>query len=124
MLKSMQHLEVDGNLIPRCPECGRIMIPWVQDNTFLQGEKWQKEYDRYEAFVKKWCKKKLLLLELGVGDMTPSVIKYPFWNLLEKFPDTTLITVNIDESDVPSYLQERNIHIQEDLATFMHEINR
>lgn len=37
---------------------------------------------------------KLLLLELGVGDMTPSVIKLPFWNMTAKFPDTFLVTIN------------------------------
>lgn len=37
MLGSMNHnLEILTEKIPRCPECGWKMVPWVQDNTFLQ----------------------------------------------------------------------------------------
>ena len=84
MLDNMEGLEVPAEWIPRCPECGWKMVPWVQDNTFLQGEAWQTAYQRYEDFVRKYQGKKLLLLELGVGEMTPSIIKLPFWNLLPK----------------------------------------
>ena len=38
MLDNMEGLEVPAEWIPRCPECGWKMVPWVQDNTFLQGE--------------------------------------------------------------------------------------
>lgn len=62
--------EAPAEWIPRCPECDWKMLPWVQNNTVLQGEAWQVAYQRYEDFVKKYHNKKLLLLELGVGDMT------------------------------------------------------
>lgn len=78
MLGGMNGLEVPSERIPRCPVCGWKMVPWVQDNTFLQGEAWKTAYLGYENFVRKNQDKKLLLLELGVGDMTPSVIKLPF----------------------------------------------
>lgn len=122
MLESMRRLRVREELIPRCPECGRMMVPWVQDDTFLQGEAWKKEYVKYEEFVKKWSRKKLLLLELGVGDMTPSVIKYPFWNMTEKLPDTRLVTVNLEGSDVPEYLRERSLHVKEDLSVILEKL--
>ena len=78
-------MPVPSELIPRCPVCGWKMVPWVQDSTFLQGEAWKIAYRRYENFVRKNQDKKLLLLELGVGDMTPSVIKLPFWNMATNF---------------------------------------
>ena len=52
MLDNMEGLEVPAEWIPRCPECGWKMVPWVQDNTFLQGEAWQTAYQRYEDFVR------------------------------------------------------------------------
>ena len=119
MLLNMDGLEVPEERIPRCPYCGRRMIPWVQDNTFLQGDTWKSAYDRYEAFVQKWHKKKLLLLELGVGEMTPSVIKLPFWDMTVRFPETKLITVNMGKAECPSHLQGKCVAIQADLAACM-----
>lgn len=124
MLDHMNNLEVPAEWIPRCPECGWKMLPWVQDNTFLQGEVWQVAYQRYEDFVKKYHNKKLLLLELGVGDMTPSVIKLPFWDMTAKFTDTSLVTVNLTKTSAPEQLKGKCLTICEDLALFLKEIRR
>lgn len=122
MLDNMNGLEVPAELIPRCPECGWKMVPWVQDNTFLQGKAWQAAYQRYEDFVRRYHDKKLLLLELGVGDMTPSVIKLPFWDMTSKFPDTFLVTVNLEKASAPEQLKGKSLAIREDLSHFLQEI--
>ena len=107
-------MPVPSELIPRCPVCGWKMVPWVQDSTFL--------YRRYENFVRKNQDKKLLLLELGVGDMTPSVIKLPFWNMADKFPETFLVTVNLAKESSPEQLKGRSLAVCEDLSLFLHEL--
>ena len=75
-------------VVPRCPDCGRVLVPWVQDDTFLEGTFWQDSLHRYHRFLRHWIMdqsdKKVLLLELGVGEMTPSIIKLPFWELTAK----------------------------------------
>lgn len=124
MLKNMNNLEVSAELIPRCPKCGWKMVPWVQDNTFLQGEAWQAAYRRYEDFIWKYKDKKLLLLELGVGDMTPSVIKLPFWDMTAKFTDAYLVTVNLEKKSSPEHLKGKCLTICDDLAHFLKEIRR
>lgn len=122
MLDSMNGLEVPFELIPRCPKCGWKMVPWVQDNTFLQGKAWKADYQRYNDFVRKYQDKKLLLMELGVGDMTPSVIKLPFWDMTSKLPDTFLVTVNIAKSSAPEHLKGKCMTICEDLSAFMQSL--
>ena len=71
--------------VPRCRDCGRVLVPWVRDDTFLEGRAWKAQLDRYHAFLRHWLLeqtgKNILLLELGVGEMTPSIIKLPFWEL-------------------------------------------
>lgn len=124
MLDNMNGLEVPTEWIPRCPECGWKMVPWVQDNTFLQGEMWQAACQRYENFVRKYQDKKLLLLELGVGDMTPSVIKLPFWDMTAKFPDTFLVTVNQAKTSAPEHLKGKSLTICEDLSCFLQEVKQ
>lgn len=108
-------MPVLSELITRCPVCGWKMVPWVQDSTFLQGEARKTAYRRYENFVRKNQDKKLLLLELGVGDMTPSVIKLPFWNMADKFPETFLVTVNLAKESSPEQLKGRSLAVCEDI---------
>lgn len=124
MLDAMEKLEVPAEHIPRCPLCGWKMVPWVQDNTFLQGSEWQAGYQRYETFVQKYHERKLLLLELGVGDMTPSVIKLPFWDMTAKFPDTFLVTVNQAKASAPEHLHGKSLTVCDDLSHFMQALRR
>ena len=98
------------------------MVPWVQDNTFLQGEYWKTAYQQYENFVDTYKNKKLLLLELGVGDMTPSVIKLPFWDMAYNFSDTFLVTVNLDAGSSPEHLNGKCLTINEDLFYFLQKL--
>lgn len=122
MLDCMNGLEVPSERIPRCPVCGWKMVPWVQDNTFLQGEAWKTAYLGYENFVRKNQDKKLLLLELGVGDMTLSVIKLPFWDMTSKLPDTFLITVNLAKTSTPKHLEGKCMTVCDDLSIFLQEL--
>ena len=116
MLDNMEGLEVPAEWIPRCPECGWKVVPWVQDNTFLQGEAWQTAYQRYEDFVRKYQSKKLLLLELGVGEMTPSIIKLPFWELTAKNENVFYACLNREAAHRPEHLRGRSLYLQGDLA--------
>ena len=65
---------------------------------------------------------KLLLLELGVGDMTPSVIKLPFWDMTSKLPDTFLITVNLAKTSTPKHLEGKCMTVCDDLSIFLQEL--
>ena len=83
-------------------------MPWVRDDTFLEGTFWQDSLHRYHRFLRHWIMdqsdKKVLLLELGVGEMTPSIIKLPFWEL------------NREASHRPEHLRGRSLYLQGDLA--------
>lgn len=48
--------------------------PWACDDTFLQGAAWREGLERYERFVRERGDGRVLLLELGVGKMTPGII--------------------------------------------------
>lgn len=84
--------------VPRCPDCGRVLVPWVRDDTFLEGGAWKAQVDRYHAFLRRWLLeqsgKNVLLLELGVGEMTPSIIKLPFWELTARNENVFYACVN------------------------------
>ena len=72
---------VPDELIPRCPHCGAEMFPWVRGyGNFLQGKNTKKNMRKSQNTFKRTKIEKILLIELGVGRMTPMFIQEPFWN--------------------------------------------
>ena len=106
--------------VPRCPDCGRVLVPWVRDDTFLEGTFWQDNLHRYHRFLRRWIMdqsdKKVLLLELGVGEMTPSIIKLPFWELTAKNENVFYACLNREASHRPEHLRGRSLYLQGDLV--------
>ena len=106
--------------VPRCLDCGRVLVPWVRDDTFLEGTLWQDNLHRYHRFLRRWIMdqtdKKVLLLELGVGEMTPSIIKLPFWELTAKNENVFYACLNREASHRPEHLRGRSLYLQGDLA--------
>lgn len=97
----MAGFEVRGEDVPRCPRCGWQLVPWVRDDTFLQGAAWREGLGRYERFVRERGDGRVLLLELGVGEMTPDIITLPFWSMAAKLPNAHLLSVNISGGTTP-----------------------
>ncbi len=119
-----QELKVPTDLVPRCPECGRILIPWVRDDTFLEGKDYMESQKRYYNFANEWISQKdknVLLLELGVGEMTPTIIKLPFWDTTVRNDNVTYICINTEDSSAPEHLGEKGYYIRGDLAEILHE---
>lgn len=95
MRKQRKDLKIPTNLIPKCPRCNAEMTTHLRvDNLFVQTEEWYKQQERYYKFLEKNQNKKIVLLELGVGFNTPTIIKFPFERLNKFLDDTKLIRVN------------------------------
>lgn len=62
---------------------------------------------------------RVLLLELGVGEMTPGIITLPFWSMTAKLPDAHLLSVNITGDSAPLQLGSKAEAIQADLSTLL-----
>ena len=120
LTQALDGVNLPDEMVPRCPECGRMMVPWVRDDTFLEGPAWQEGVARYQAFLRRWLMeqtgKKLLLLELGVGEMTPSIIKLPFWQLTAQNEHVFYACLNQKPSHAPEHLKGKSLYLQGDLA--------
>ena len=97
MARLDENLKVPSELVPRCPHCGRVMVPWVRDDAFLEGAAWIESAKRYQAFIDRMLERgrNALLLEIGVGDMTPGVIRLPFMALSQKRDFVRHAVVNV-----------------------------
>ena len=86
---------------------------------FLQGAAWRESLGRYEHFVRERSDRRVLLLELGVGEMTPGIITLPFWSMTAKLPDAHLLSVNISGDSAPLQLGSKAEAIQADLGALL-----
>jgi len=109
-------LKIPTEMIPRCPQCGAELEPWVRGYTFLEGAKYKDEYRKIRGFLQRHNGGKMLFLELGVGRMTPMFIQEPFWNLTYQLPQAFYITINPKDALVPKEIADKGLAIKEDIA--------
>ena len=108
---------IPTDLIPRCPHCGAEAFPWVRGyGNFLQGRKYNEEYEKISKYIMDNGKKKILFLELGVGRMTPMFIQEPFWNLTMNLPDVRYIAVNDKYDFLPKDIEDKGMVICGDIG--------
>lgn len=119
MLAGAAGFEIRSEDVPRCPHCGWQLVPWVRDDTFLQGAAWREGLGRYERFVRERGNSRVLLLKLGVGEMTPGIITLPFWSMTAKLPDAHLLSVNISGGSALLQLGSKAEASQADLGTLL-----
>ena len=88
-------MTVDSKYVPICPVCGGTMDVNLRINQyFVEDTHWHESAERYERFVNKHLKSKLVMLELGVGMNTPGIIRYPFEQITFDYKNATLIRFN------------------------------
>ena len=109
-------ITIPEELIPRCPHCGREAFPWVRGyGNFLQGKKYEAEYEKASKYLLERLEKKVLFLELGVGRMTPMFIQEPFWQLTYSLPNARYIAVNDRYDFLPQAIESKGMVIVGDI---------
>ena len=72
MVAEQKDMRVPAGLVPRCPNCGRPLTTNLRaDDRFVEDAGWQQASGRYNDFVRRHRRGKVLYLELGVGYNTP-----------------------------------------------------
>lgn len=96
MISSIKNCNIPLELVPRCPYCGGYMDVHIRkDKYFIQDDAWYEAYERYQDFESNLTdRESVVLLELGVGFNTPTIIRYPFEIMADKYRNITLVRVN------------------------------
>lgn len=120
MIERQAEGKVPTELIPRCPVCGRPMTMNLRsDDTFVQDEGWYLAADRYTDFLRGHRKGKVVYLELGVGNNTPGIIKYPFWRYTLDNPEAVYACVNLYRAYAPREIADRAICMDGDIGEML-----
>lgn len=125
MAAEQRDMKIPSDLIPYCPVCGAPMTMNLRcDDTFVQDEGWYAAQERYLNFVRQYRHGKILYLELGVGNNTPGIIKYPFWKYTLKNPDAVYACINLGEACIPEEIKEQSICLNADIWYVLSERDR
>ncbi len=123
MVAEQKNMRIPAGLIPKCPVCGAPMAMNLRsDSTFVQDQGWYEAAERYMRFLHRCKDLHVLLLELGVGANTPTIIKYPFWQMTADNSKAVYVCVNQGEAFVPSEIENRSVCISADIGAVLNDL--
>lgn len=123
MVEKQKDFKIPSELVPLCPKCKKPMTTNLRkDNAFVEDSGWHKAMDRYNGFIKENSSKNIVFLELGVGFNTPSIIKYPFWNMTYNNKKARFISINASEAICAKEITEQSILIEADISDVMEKL--
>jgi NAD-dependent SIR2 family protein deacetylase len=114
---------IPSHLVPKCPVCGAPMAMNLRkDQYFVQDDEWYEAEERFGKYLTDAIDKKLVLIELGVGFNTPTIIRFPFEKLVREHDNIRLIRLNLNQAIVPESFGDRAIGINADMAASIKDI--
>lgn len=124
MVAEQKDMRVPSELVPHCPVCGEPMSMNLRaDDTFVEDEGWHAAAERYSAFLEAHRECRTLFLELGTGMNTPSIIKFPFWQMTHDWPDALYACVNLGEASAPTEIAARSICVNGDIGDILEKLS-
>ena len=117
MAAEQNKCRIPSSLVPKCPVCGGDMEVHIRkDVCFVQDKAWYEAERRFEDFCDRACGKKTVLLELGVGYNTPTLIRFPFERMTYEHEDVFLVRMNVQYPDAIPENAAKTLSFREDIA--------
>lgn len=123
MDKARCDCKIPTDLVPKCSVCGGSMdMNLRKDEFFVQDDAWYEAEERFAEFLSEAMEQKLVLLELGVGFNTPTIIRLPFEKLVREHGNISMIRLNPEQAIVPKSFGRRVVGINADMAESIRDI--
>lgn len=117
ILAATHDLTIPPSCVPRCPVCGGKMEMHLRvDRYFIEDEAWHRAEQRYAAFLRTCGWGRVMLLEMGVGFNTPTIIRFPFEELTLANPQALLVRMNTEPAPPRLPVQSRTVNIEAPMA--------
>lgn len=124
MFHQQSQFKIPKHLIPYCPKCGQPMRVNLRiDQFFVQDDGWESAANRYKEFLENYLGTKIVFWEIGIGNNTPSIIKYPFQEMTRATNQSTYIVCNQQAQRIPDELMDKTIILQGNIVETIREID-
>lgn len=102
-----------------CPHCGAPLTEnTIKAETYIE-EGYLPQWDRYKKWLAGTLNRKLLVLELGVGFKTPTVIRWPFEKTVFLNQKSHMYRVNETFPQISEEIKDRSRGIAENSVEFV-----
>ncbi|MDE6626400.1 MAG: Sir2 silent information regulator family NAD-dependent deacetylase [Lachnospiraceae bacterium] len=119
MDQARKDCRVPASMVPKCPVCGGPMNMNLRcDSHFVEDDAWHEAEQRFSEFISEMLSDKsanVVLLELGVGFNTPTIIRFPFEKITSEHENISLIRLNLNDAVVPEGFGDRVVGINADM---------
>ena len=111
----------DDSLLPTCPNCGRPLFMNVRAAHWFLEAPYRGQAKRLAQWLSGLDERNLLIIEIGAGFNTPSVIRWPMEQLTAQRANTRFIRVNPNEHQVPDNIVDRTLTFACDANHFVNQ---
>lgn len=108
--------------MPQCPMCKQVMSANIVKSNNYSEEGYREQWDSYMSWLQKTLNRKLVMLELGEGFDTPTVIRWPFEKVAAVNNKATLIRVNEKVWQISEDIEAKALPLNMSGIAFVEEI--
>ena len=101
----------DVKLIPRCPHCGGDVFMNVRAGSWFVDTPYRSSLGALRAWLGEAEHQPLLVLDIGSGFNTPTVVRWPMERVAARHPNAHLVRINLEHPAVPPEIGERGLGI-------------
>ncbi len=121
MVVAQQDMLIPWEMIP---DVQNVMLQWKMNKRkaevgMVEDAEFHAQLQRYNAFLEQHQDDKVLYLEIGIGFTTPQFVKHPFQRMTRKNENALYMTMNKKAYRIPNSIQERTIHLTDDISTLI-----
>ncbi|MBS9784494.1 MAG: protein-ADP-ribose hydrolase [Oceanivirga sp.] len=126
MIEKQKDMLVPTELVPKCPKCNEPLEvnKRNEEKGMVEDSDFHAQKKRYEEFLEKNKKGKVVYLEIGVGNTTPQFIKHPFWKFVSENDEAIYVSLNHKHYRIPSIIRNKSIEFSEDIAKLLDETKK
>jgi NAD-dependent SIR2 family protein deacetylase len=114
---------IPTDMVPKCPVCGGPMAMHLRcDQYFVEDAEWHKAAEKYGDYLEQAMTKETVLIELGVGFNTPTIIRFPFEKMMREHKNLNMVRCNLEEAIIPESFGDRAVGINHNILDMIENI--